>query len=50
MTHDFVDTSGMIFLRPGQTIKLTLLMEPHSSVNATCGEIGAVGSSAEAPS
>ena len=37
VTHDFVDTSGMIFLRPGQTIKLTLLMEPHSSVNATCG-------------
>ncbi|WP_217591178.1 hypothetical protein [Burkholderia sp. GbtcB21] len=35
--HDFVDPSGVIFLRPGQTVMLTLLMEPHSVVNATCG-------------
>jgi hypothetical protein len=37
VSHDFVDPSGMIFLRPGQTVMLTLLMEPHSVVNATCG-------------
>jgi hypothetical protein len=35
--HDFVDTSDVIFMRPGQTIMLTLLMEPHSVVHATGG-------------
>jgi hypothetical protein len=35
--HNFVDTSDVIFVRPGQTIMLTLLMEPHSVVHATSG-------------
>ena len=35
--HDFVDTSGVLMLRPGQTVVLTLLMEPHSLVHATSG-------------
>lgn len=37
VTHDFVDTSGVLWLRPGQTARLTLLMEPHSVVHATSG-------------
>jgi hypothetical protein len=35
--HDFVDTSGVLHLRPGQTVMLTLLVEPHSVVQATTG-------------
>ena len=35
--HDFVDTSGVLLLRPGQTVVLTLLMEPHSLIHATSG-------------
>ena len=35
--HDFVDTSDVILMRPGQTIVLTLLIEPHSVVHATSG-------------
>jgi hypothetical protein len=35
--HDFVDTSGVVLLRPGQTVVLTLLMEPHSLIHATSG-------------
>lgn len=37
VNHDFVDPSGLIHIRPGQNIMLTLLVEPHSVVNATCG-------------
>ena len=37
VSHDFVDVSDVIFIRPGQTIMLTLLMEPHSVVHATSG-------------
>lgn len=37
VNHDFIDAAGVVLLRPGQTVMLTLLMEPHSVVNATCG-------------
>ncbi|HEV7914896.1 MAG TPA: hypothetical protein VGP22_14105, partial [Albitalea sp.] len=37
IAHDFVDTSGVLMLRPGQTVRLTLLMEPHSAVHLTSG-------------
>ena len=37
VSHDFVDTSGVIMLRPGQTVMLTLLVEPHSAVHVTSG-------------
>lgn len=35
--HDFVDRSGVLLLRPGQTVTLTLLVEPHSNVHLTSG-------------
>lgn len=35
--HDFVDRSGVLLLRPGQTVMLTLLVEPHSNVHLTSG-------------
>jgi len=35
--HDYVDTSGVVMLRPGQVVTLTLLMEPHGVVHATSG-------------
>lgn len=37
--HDFVDVddNGLLMLRPGQTVMLTLLVEPHSQVHATSG-------------
>ncbi len=37
VAHDFVDASDVVFVRPGQTILLTLLMEPHSVVHVTAG-------------
>lgn len=35
--HPYVDTTGLFWVQPGQTVMLTLLMEPHSVVHATCG-------------
>jgi hypothetical protein len=35
--HPYVDTSGLIWVQPGQDVMLTLLMEPHSVVHATTG-------------
>jgi hypothetical protein len=39
VTHPYVDVkdSGTIFIQPKQTIKLTLLVEPHSQVYLTTG-------------
>ena len=35
--HPYVDTSGVLWIRPNQTINLTLLVEPLTSVHATTG-------------
>lgn len=35
--HPYVDTSGIVWIQPGQDVMLTLLMEPHSVVHATTG-------------
>ncbi|HEX9504631.1 MAG TPA: hypothetical protein VGA62_01375, partial [Acidimicrobiia bacterium] len=35
--HPYVDTSGLVWIQPGQEVMLTLLMEPHSVVHATTG-------------
>ena len=35
--HPYVDTSGLVWIQPGQDVMLTLLMEPHSVVHATTG-------------
>ena len=35
--HPYVDTSGLVWIQPGQDVMLTLLMEPHSVVSATTG-------------
>jgi len=35
--HAYVDTSGIMFIRPNQDVNLTLLVEPHTVVHATCG-------------
>jgi hypothetical protein len=37
VTHPYVDTSGVLWIRPGQTISLTLLVEPLTSIHATLG-------------
>ncbi|HVT97276.1 MAG TPA: hypothetical protein VHE33_07185, partial [Acidobacteriaceae bacterium] len=37
VTHPYIDTSGIVMIRPNQTIDLTLLLEPHSVVHATAG-------------
>jgi hypothetical protein len=37
VTHPYIDTSGIVMIQPNQTIDLTLLLEPHSSVHATSG-------------
>ena len=37
VSHPYVDTGGIIWIRPGQEISLTLLVEPHTSVHATTG-------------
>ncbi|MGD0452779.1 MAG: hypothetical protein ABSB69_04220 [Solirubrobacteraceae bacterium] len=37
VAHPFVDTSGELLIRPNQTINLTLLVEPLTSVHATLG-------------
>lgn len=35
--HPFLNKSGIVFIRPGQTILLTMLVEPLTSVYATTG-------------
>lgn len=35
--HAYVDTSGLMWIRPNQDVNLTLLVEPHTVVHATCG-------------
>jgi hypothetical protein len=37
VTHAYVDRSGELVLRPNQDVRLTLLVEPHTLVHATCG-------------
>lgn len=37
VTHPYVDTSGVLWIRPNQTINLTLLVEPLNAVHATAG-------------
>ncbi|MDM0043059.1 hypothetical protein QTH91_01060 [Variovorax dokdonensis] len=37
ITHPYVDRSGVITVRPNRDIRLTLLLEPHTLVHATCG-------------
>ncbi len=37
ITHPYVDRSGVITMRPNRDIQLTLLVEPHTLVHATCG-------------
>jgi len=37
ITHPYVDRSGVITMRPNRDVKLTLLVEPHTLVHATCG-------------
>jgi hypothetical protein len=37
VTHPYVDTSGIVWMRPNQNVDLTLLMEPHTAVHATTG-------------
>ncbi len=35
--HPFVDTTGLLWVVPNQTYRLTLLVEPHTTVHATTG-------------
>jgi hypothetical protein len=37
--HPYVDTSGLLWIRPNQTIALTLLVEPMTVVHATLGRV-----------
>lgn len=37
VSHPYVDTSGQLWIRPNQTINLTLLVEPLNTVHATTG-------------
>jgi hypothetical protein len=37
VTHPYVDTSGVVWIRPNQTVNLTLLVEPLTTVHATAG-------------
>ncbi len=37
VTHPYLEPSDLIWIRPNQVIKLTLLVEPHASVHATTG-------------
>jgi hypothetical protein len=37
VTHPYVDTTGQVLIRPNQTVNLTLLVEPLTSVHATLG-------------
>jgi len=35
--HPYVDTSGVLWVQPGQDVHVTMLVEPHSVVHATTG-------------
>ncbi|WP_426595714.1 hypothetical protein ACPPVS_08900 [Cellulomonas sp. McL0617] len=35
--HPYVDTSGILWVQPGQDVMVTLLVEPHCVVHATTG-------------
>jgi hypothetical protein len=35
--HPYVDTSGVLWVQPGQDVHVTMLVEPHSQVHATTG-------------
>jgi hypothetical protein len=37
VNHPYVNDSGVLFIQPGQTVNLTVLVEPHSLVHATAG-------------
>ena len=37
VTHPYIDTSGVLFIRPNQTVNLTLLVEPLAAVHGTLG-------------
>lgn len=37
ITHPYIDTEGVITIRPGQTVRLTLLMHPGGKVHLTSG-------------
>jgi hypothetical protein len=37
VTHPYINTSGVMWVHPGQEVKLTLLMEPLTVVHATSG-------------
>jgi hypothetical protein len=37
VTHPYVDTSGILMIRPNQEIQLTLLVEPQTMVHTTTG-------------
>lgn len=37
VSHPYVDTTGLLTVRPNQTINLTMLVEPFSAVHATLG-------------
>ena len=37
VNHPYVDGTGVMSLQPNQEIRLTLLVEPHCVVHATCG-------------
>ena len=35
--HPYVDTSGLLWVQPGQDVRVTMLAEPHSVIHATTG-------------
>jgi hypothetical protein len=37
VSHPYIDTSGVVWVRPNQTVQLTLLVEPLATVHATAG-------------
>ena len=37
ITHPYIDRSGVIMMRANRDIRLTMLLEPHTLVHATCG-------------
>jgi hypothetical protein len=37
VNHPYIDTSGILWIRPNQDVNLTLLVEPHTVVHATAG-------------
>ena len=39
VNHPYINTSGLLWVRPNQTINLTLLIEPMTTVHATMGRV-----------